>query len=149
MGTPETDTFSSGRRSLTDKILLVGDVSKVFLDADSVSSNYEVCDNISDAIDTASKDSFAAIAVVMYGTAKLGSALKLLRKKCDARIILLAQMYEEPIANQLVSSTFNGASLADDYLICPLEANRFKTSLCLPRAVQKQGQFRLFLSIQR
>jgi len=34
------------------RILLVGNVSKVFLDADAVAANCEVCDNISDAINT-------------------------------------------------------------------------------------------------
>jgi len=121
----DTDTF---------RILLVGDVSQVFLDADAVAQNrYEICDSISDAVDTASKSSFTAIGVVMYKTSKLESALKALRENCDARIILLAQMYEEPIAIKLVGSTFNGATLADDYLICPVEANRFKASLMLPQ----------------
>jgi len=125
MGTPKTDAF---------KILLVGDVSKVFLDADAVAKNrYEVCNSVSDAISIASKDSFASVGVVMYGTSKLESALKALRENCGARIILLAQMYEEPVAIQLVGSTFNGATLADDYLICPVEANRFKASLMLPQ----------------
>lgn len=113
----DTDTF---------RVLLVGDASRVFLDAEAVARNrYEVCDNISDAIDMTSQDSFASVAVVMHGMSRLESALKVLRKKCDAKIILLAQMYEEPIAIKLVGSTFNGATLADDYLICPVEADSF------------------------
>jgi PleD family two-component response regulator len=44
---------------------------------------------------------------------------------CDAKIILLAQVYEEPMAMQLVSSACNGATLADDYLICPVQTERF------------------------
>jgi diguanylate cyclase (GGDEF)-like protein len=75
-----------------------------------------------DAIDAAAKNSFAAIAVVMSGTsAELNSALKALREvNSDAKIILLAQMYEEPEAMQLVGSAFNGTNAADDYLICPI-----------------------------
>jgi diguanylate cyclase (GGDEF)-like protein len=122
------------------RVLLVGDVSQVFLDADAAAKNrYEVCDNISDAVDAASKDSFASIGIVMHGTSRLESALKTLRKKCDARIILLAQMYEEPIAIRLVGSTFNGATLADDYLICPVEANRFNGSFISSQAHTERG----------
>jgi len=111
------------------RVLLVGDVSSIFLDAGSVTDSYEVCGNISDAIDTASKNIFAAIGVVIYGTSKLESALKGLRENCNARIILLAQMYEEPIAIRLAGSTFNGSSLADDYLICPIESNTLYESI--------------------
>src|SRR3972149_12141396 len=111
------------------RILLVGDVSSVFLDTGSVTNNYEVCGNISDALKAALKNSFAAIGVVMYGMSKVESALKGLRKNCDAKIILLAQMYEEPIAIRLIGSSFNGSSLADDYLICPIEANRLYESI--------------------
>jgi two-component system cell cycle response regulator len=108
------------------RILLVGDISQAFLDADVAARNhYEVCDNISGAVDVASKDSFISIGVVMHGISRLESALQALREKYDARIILLAQMYEEPIAIRLVGSTFNGATLADDYLICPIEADKF------------------------
>ncbi|MHC4557197.1 MAG: hypothetical protein ACYS80_07810 [Planctomycetota bacterium] len=84
----------------TRKILLVGDLSKAFLNIEAVrEKRYEVCTNMPDAIDAAAKNNFAAIAIVMSGiSAKLGSALKALRDNCDAKIILLAQMYEEPIA---------------------------------------------------
>ncbi len=91
----------------------------------------EIQTNLLDAIETAAKNSFAVIAVVMSGApAKLTSTLKALREvNCDAKIILLAQMYEEPAAMQLVGSAFNGATLADDYLICPVQTNRFYESV--------------------
>ncbi len=84
-----------------------------------------------DAIDAAAKNSFAVIAVVMSGmSAKLNSALKALREvNCDAKIILLAQMYEEPAAMRLVGPASNGANVADDYLICPIRANKFYESV--------------------
>jgi GGDEF domain-containing protein len=106
----------------TRKILLVGDVSKAFLEADAVTERHcEICPNISDAVSAAAKNEFAAITVVMFGiSGRLSSALKALRDVCDARIVLLAQMYEEPIAIQLLSSAHNGATLANDYLICPV-----------------------------
>ncbi|GAF95882.1 unnamed protein product, partial [marine sediment metagenome] len=105
------------------KILLIGDISRSLLDADTITEPpCQVYANMLEAIDAAAKNDFAAIAVVMSGSsAKLNSALKALRKaNSNAKIILLTQMYEEPIAMQLVGSTSNGASIADDYLICPI-----------------------------
>ena len=114
------------------RILLIGDINGAFLDADAIRRlPCEIQTNMPDAIEMAAKNSFAAIAVVMSGmSAKLASALKALREvNCDAKIILLAQVYEEPAAMQLVGSICNGATLADDYLICPIQTNRFYESI--------------------
>jgi len=113
------------------RILLVGDVGKAFLDAGAVTARCcEVCTTMPDAIDAVVKNNFAGIGVVMFGmSAKLSSALKALRDNCDAKIILLAQMYEEPIAIRLVGSAYNGTSMADDYLICPVQPDRFYESV--------------------
>ena len=116
----------------TRKILLIGDISRAFLDAGAVSKlPCEVHANMLDAIDAAAKNNFTAIAVVMSGSlAELNSALKALREaNLDAKIILLAQMYEEPEAMQLVGSASDGASVADDYLICPIRADKFYESI--------------------
>jgi len=116
----------------TRKILLVGDISRAFLDAGAVSKlPCEVHANMLDAIDAAAKNNFTAIAVIMSGSlAELNSALKALREvNLDAKIILLAQMYEEPEAMQLVGSASDGASVADDYLICPIRADKFYESI--------------------
>ena len=115
----------------TRKILLVGDASKAFLDVDAIrEKGFEVCASMSDAIDAAAGARFAAVAVVISGLSlRLNSALEALRRRCDARIVLLAQMYEEPIAIQLVSSAHNGAALVNDYLICPVEPDRFYESV--------------------
>ncbi len=122
---------SSGNLN-TRKILLVGDINKAFLDVGNIAEErYELCANILDAIDVAVKNDFAGIGVVMAGTSeKLTSALRALRNSSDARIILLAQMYEEPIAIHLVGSACNschgyGTTAADDYLICPVRTDRF------------------------
>ena len=116
----------------TGKILLIGDISRAFLDADAVRRlPCEIQTNMPDAIDAIAKNSFRAIGVVMSGaSSKLSSALRALREaNSAAKIILLAQMYEEPLAIQLVGSASNGASVADDYLICPIQANRFYESI--------------------
>jgi diguanylate cyclase (GGDEF)-like protein len=42
-------------------------------------------------------------------------------------------MYEEPIAIRLVGSTYHSASLADDYLICPIQPDRFYESVTTAR----------------
>ncbi len=127
MGTEDLSSDADSR-----KILLIGDIGRAFLDADAISElPCEVCANMLDAIDAAAKNSFAAIAIVMSGmSAKLSSALRKLRQEnCDAKIVLLAQMYEEPIAMQLVDSAETSANVADDYLICPIQATRFYESI--------------------
>jgi len=118
-------SFCSGEN--TGKVLLIGDISKAFLDAGAITQGpYEVYRNLPEAIEAAAKNSFSAIGVVMAGmSAKLYPTLKALKDNCDAKIILLAQMSEEPMAIQLTGPGSQGTGLADDYLICPLQADRF------------------------
>ncbi|TKJ35739.1 MAG: hypothetical protein CEE38_14125 [Planctomycetes bacterium B3_Pla] len=120
----------------TGKILLVGDVGKAFLDTDAVADKRcEVCTNAAQAVDAAAKHNFAVITVVISGfPAKLSSVLKALRDASDAKIVLLAQMYEEPIAIRLVGSTHNGTRLANDYLICPVRRDEFYESVTATRS---------------
>ncbi len=125
MKTPNVPISSEGPAG---KILLIGDISKAFLDASSIiNKGCEVHTKMPDAINAAAKNNFTAIGIVMVGmSAKLSSSLKTLREvNSDAKIILLAQMYEEPIARQFVRPASNGTSAADDYLICPIQLNRF------------------------
>ena len=113
------------------KILLIGDVSRAFLDVNAaINTRSEICADMPEAIGIAARENFAAIAVVMSGiSARLSSDLKALRDNSDAKIILLAQMYEEPIAIHLVDSNYNGSSLADDYFICPVGADKLYESI--------------------
>lgn len=109
------------------KILLVGSLDKAFLDAGSIGSEYFVaCGDVRHGIRAASENEFAAIAVVMTEVSgQLISALKALRNaKSGTRIILLAQVYEEPIARQLVGAGCDGSTVADNYVICPLRSER-------------------------
>jgi diguanylate cyclase (GGDEF)-like protein len=101
-------------------VLLIGDISKALLDAACV-SRYpcEVRTNLLEGIDAAVRGRFAAVALVMNGIApQLGPALKALRQGTKARVLLLAQMHEEPIARRLVE-TQGDEKLADAYLVCP------------------------------
>jgi len=110
------------------KILLIGDIGRAFPDADAVGElPCEVHTNMRDGVNAAAKNSFAAIAIVMSGlSANLKSVLGALRQEnCDAKIVLLAQMCEEPLAMRLVGRACNGAGAADDYLICPVQTSRF------------------------
>lgn len=121
------------------KILLIGDVSRAFLDTDAVRKlPCEVYADMTDAINAAAKNSFQAIAVVMSGLPPdLNSALRTLRQENrDAKILLLSQMYEEPLAMQLVGSISNGVAVADDYLICPIRVTRFYQAVVSPRGRQ-------------
>jgi len=116
------------------RILLTGDVDKALVDAGGIGGaetevcanmlDAEVCANMLDAIDAAAKGGYAAVGVVMAGqSGGLGSALKALRQQCEARIVLLAQMSEEPEAIRLVAAGGNGPGVVDDYLICPIHCS--------------------------
>ncbi|MHC4483448.1 MAG: diguanylate cyclase [Planctomycetota bacterium] len=136
MGTRDLSSDTNSRR-----ILLIGDINRAFLDADAVHRlPCEIQTNMPDAIEMAARGNFAAIAVVMSGmSGKLSSALKRLREaNRDAKIILLAQMYEEPLAMQLVGSASNGPG--DDYLICPIHFSYLVSRISyLERATPTQG----------
>jgi diguanylate cyclase (GGDEF)-like protein len=138
------ETFNMPIRSDSDarKILLIGDVSRAFLDAEAVGElPCEVYANVSDAIEAASKNSFAAVAIVMSGlSSKLSLALKALREvSAGAKIVLLAKMWEEPIAMQLVGASSNRARAADDYLICPIRARRLYEFIMFPHGRPEAG----------
>jgi len=124
------ESCDSSNEQYARKILLVGDISKAFLDVGGiVEQRYEICPHMLDAIDAAEKKDFAGIGIVMAGTsAKLSSNIRKLRNKSNAKIVLLAQMYEEPIAMRLVGSANNDSNMADDYLICPVQADSFYKS---------------------
>jgi diguanylate cyclase (GGDEF)-like protein len=74
------------------------------------------------------------VAIVISGNIlKLKSSIKAIRNTCDSRIVLLAQMYEEPIAIRLKGSSYNSVPLVDDYLICPVQRKEFIEFLFNPK----------------
>jgi diguanylate cyclase (GGDEF)-like protein len=113
------------------KILLIGDAEKFFSDGQDICGlGVEIRSNILDGIETAASGVFDLIAVAMSGSsAKLTSAIEALRTANSgsrrAKIILLAQMYQEPAARRLVGNGSNGGGMADDYLICPTTFSSF------------------------
>lgn len=133
------------RQSISDqgtrgKILLVGSLDKAFLDAGSIGSEHFVtCGDVRHAIRAASENDFAAIVVVMANASgQLISALRALRNaNSHTRIILLAQVHEEPIARQLVTAGRDGKTIANDYLICPLRSETLLELLGLSPDISK------------
>ena len=120
----ETPSSQQGHsKARPRKVLVAGDIREVFSDAGDVSKlGCQVHSDMGQAIEAAAKEDFAVIGIVMSGAAELDSTLKAFRQaNRDAKIILLARMYEEPIAMKLVGSACNGEGAADDYLICPVD----------------------------
>lgn len=112
------------------KIMLVGDIENAFLDSPkSLGLSCVICDGICGAIEEAASERFDVIGVVIpIQPAGFSSALRALRQENeDSKIILLAQMYQEPMAIGLVQALPDGTKLADDYLICPVMTNQFCT----------------------
>ena len=113
---------------INSRILLIGDAGKVFVDADALGGfGVEVCTDTVDGIDRALNSRFDAIAVVVPSTkTELNSALRALRRhNQNTKIILLAQMSQEPDALNCVGYSENGGAVADDYLICPVRVDKF------------------------
>ncbi len=103
------------------KVLLVGDIHMALMDTGGAGRyGCVVQANILDAIDAAAREDYDVVGVVMAGLAgQLAAALKALRKGTKARIILLARMYEEPMARGLAESESGQEKVVDGYLICP------------------------------
>jgi diguanylate cyclase (GGDEF)-like protein len=71
----------------------------------------------------------------------LSLALKALREvRPNTKIILLAQIYQEPIAKAIVELLTDGGSLADDYLICPIRIKSFYDSIVPARGHKGAGE---------
>jgi diguanylate cyclase (GGDEF)-like protein len=109
-----------------DKILLIGDAGKAFIARDATGNEaVELCADADAALSEA--ENFRYIGLLMVSVRnRLGVFLRALRAKSpSAKIILFAQMTEEPLAIDCVNTAVNGSMLADDYLICPVRMNEF------------------------
>ncbi|MFA5424699.1 MAG: GGDEF domain-containing protein [Phycisphaerae bacterium] len=110
------------------RILLVGDADKAFVNPKSAdTADILFCAGVNDAVDAASQRDFALIAVVITGSSvNLDASLKSLRKaRPNSKIILLAHMYQEPVAISFIQPDRDGKQPADDYLICPIVTHDF------------------------
>jgi len=122
-----TSDNKSYYNQVEQNILLAGDISKAFLNVDAFENIHcETFAQLTDAIDAATANNFNVIAIVISGTSnKLSPALKTLRDRSKSKIVLLSQMYEEPIAIRFTNSIYNNMPLVDDYLICPVQNDKF------------------------
>jgi len=102
-------------------VLLIGDAEKALVDLRNLDRRvFEIRDNVLDGIDAAARNRFETVVVVMEGTlSRLAPILKALRRSTPARIVLLAQMHEEPIARRFVAQAPGEPKLADEYQVCP------------------------------
>lgn len=110
--------------SNAQKILFAGDIDSAFSQPSLLErQDYQVCTNFLDAIDAAAQNRYRLIVVAMSDSvSRTASVFKALKKvNPGAEIILLARMYQEPAAIELLGH--NGSAAADDYLICPLTVN--------------------------
>jgi diguanylate cyclase (GGDEF)-like protein len=105
----------------TGRVLLVGDIRKTFLDADQ--ADRYACDvrpGVMEAIEAAAKGRYDAIGIIMDDAGgRLTAALRAFRKCTSASILLLARMYEEPLALSLVNDRPDQPRMADRYIVCP------------------------------
>ena len=106
------------------RILLIGDIdSAVCSELPDEGLVIEHRQNMLDAISLATTESFNLIAIV-FGSfnGNLKPAIKNLRSlRAEAKIILLAQMHEEPDVTKFISSSANGIPVIDDYSITPVQ----------------------------
>lgn len=106
----------------SNKILLIGNAKKAFGISPKDLNGITVCDSVLIGIEQTRKIQFHEIFIVLSSiSGQIQQALQTLRQ-CNprARLILLAQMLEEPMAMGLVRNDGAGRPLADDYQICPI-----------------------------
>lgn len=120
----QTTNQYDGLKNKADMILIVGNIDKAVINTRCVNDlRVNQCESMLDAISLASRRNYTKIFIVMSGFGKkLDSALSSLRQTCkDTKIVLLVEMYEEPLAMRLIRSPRNPQASADDYIICPVE----------------------------
>ena len=91
----------------------------------------KVCGNIIEAMNILTKENFDRIIIQLEKTDnKTYSAIEALKQiRPSVRIILLARIYQEPVAIELTARNGKGTPLADDYYICPISADFFEADI--------------------
>ncbi|MEJ5260448.1 MAG: GGDEF domain-containing protein [Anaerohalosphaeraceae bacterium] len=105
------------------KILFIGSSQKALIDPEHL-NEMSVCESVLGGIEQIQSMSFDTIAVLLSDIpGHPEQALRALRKGSPhSRILLLAQMLEEPLARELTGRGTQMEAIADDYLICPVLA---------------------------
>ena len=104
--------------------LLVGDISQVFWDKSEIEGlKVQKCADIMDAITAVGEKNFDTIYVVISSlNGNLESAVNTLGSiNANTKLVLLAQMYEEPIARKMLRTAKHPENVADDYCIYPVD----------------------------
>ena len=106
-------------------VLLVGPLEGTVADGHHLPRPIRHCRSLLDAITLSEQHRFDAIFVALSGIdGHLDSALGALRRMCHgSRIVLLAGMHQEILARQVVGTAGSPHRLADEYMICPVEAH--------------------------
>jgi len=124
-------------------VLLVGDAGEAVTDPQQVAElGYRQCRNMTEAVTLAGAERFERIFVVVssFG-ARLESSLEALRQVSpDSTIVLLAKMYEEPIARRLICSPRSASKPVDDYLICPVDVKSLTNGRQPVKVPRRRGQ---------
>lgn len=131
---------SSGLR-YGDNVLLVGAGSAAFLNAErSLGSRLRKCACLEDVGPKVLEEKFATVYVLMSSVKGASerelSSLRIAGAMC--KVVLLAEMYEEPAAMGMVRTIDNPEGIADDYLICPVNGNLIQAEPQSPAAVEEK-----------
>ncbi len=122
----DTDNSEAGASEKT--ILVIGDRQAIFLNAgEREAGEVKVCADASEGILAAEDRSVVLVAVEVRGQAgRLAAILRDLRETSHAKVLLLSQIWEEPIARRWTLGSEQGVR-ADDYLICPTTPQRLRS----------------------
>ncbi len=124
-------------------VLLVGDAGEAIADPQQMAElGFCACEDMNKAATLAAQAGFERIFVVMSSFGPhLEPALRTLRYASpDSAIILLARMYEEPMARRLMRSARSINRPADDYLICPVDVRSLGNGQRPARSTRHDGQ---------
>jgi len=105
------------------RIIIAGNAQKVFGDTEIPADlPVKVCESVLDAVEMAGRGNFSAAGLVLEGSAgRMASVVEAFRRAdSTCRVFLLARMWQEPEAAELVAD--GGAK---DYLICPVTVSSF------------------------
>ena len=115
----------NSQNNINTDVLIIGNVSQAFWDISEL-NDLEIarCITFNDAMKMVSSQNFSRIYVIMSSfNGNLETSLEQLRQICiTSRVILLSQMYEEPIAREMIKSYRKPSNPADEYHICPASA---------------------------
>jgi diguanylate cyclase (GGDEF)-like protein len=105
------------------EVLLVGKADKSIVDVtENPDIRFQSCQQISEAVSICDQKQFDVIAMTtdVLDENHVSSLKKIRLSNPNAKIYLLAHMWQEPIAAHIVSQSLNGTKILDDYYICPV-----------------------------